>query len=271
MECTDLFPASDYEFVLRVRRQNPADFFRQQDGSGEILAERARWLNTAVDHHLVCSRQAEPLVREFRQLLIDWQLLRDGETPADLPASELLNCLGRKLEPDFVLLRRDRGVARLAAGCVCFPSSWSLPEKQNLTVDEIHGIVPSLNRAIGRPIDQFLSRLAAGTAWCRANWGLSRWGELNQDPWRQLPRLTPEVSPAEIWLRVEHQALVALPQSDGVLFAIRVQTDRLSQVLLDRDVRHNFRRALASMPEDMVRYKGIEPVRASILSWIDAW
>jgi hypothetical protein len=170
------------------------------------------------------------------------------------------------LEPDWLLLAPDHaGSFRLHAACVCFPSSWSLEEKMGLPLESIHGVVPGLNAQAGRPIAGFLQRLAPGIAWQRANWGLSRSPERNQHPALPRPRLDDTVAPDEVWLRVEHQALVALPRTGGLLFGIRVTVHPWAEILAEAPARQGLRRALATMPETVAAYKGIAPARARLL------
>lgn len=268
MNWSELFPDADYGFTVRVRRCPPATYFHPRDPTGALLAQRQHWLDTAAHYHLACTEAARPLIQECSELLATWGIVPSPQPAHDGSPAANLAALGRQVEPDLLLLRREATACRLAAGCVCFPSSWSLREKLELTVDQIHGIVPGLNPAIGRPINQFLARLAPGVAWCRDNWGLSRSGELNQDPWRQLPRLTPGLDPASVWLRIEHQALLALPKSNGVLFAIRIVTLPLADLPGVPTARHGLRRALLSMPEDVATYKGLQTIRPAIAAWL---
>ena len=132
-------------------------------------------------------------------------------------------------------------------------------------LDWIHQVVPGLNQHLGQPIDAFLRRMAPGISWLRANWGLSRSPELNQHPHRNLPRLDASVRPDEVWLRVEHQALVALPRSGGILFGIRVVVHPLDEIRRTPAAANGLRRALETMPEDMAVYKGIAPARESLI------
>jgi hypothetical protein len=108
--------------------------------------------------------------------------------------------------------------------------------------------------------------LKPGIAWQRVNWGLSRSPELNQHPDRKLPRLDDKVELDEVWLRVEEQALVALPESGGILFAIRIVNHPLTSILDDAQLMKNFARALRSMPEPLAVYKGIAPARQRIFA-----
>lgn len=98
------------------------------------------------------------------------------------------------------------------------------------------------------------------------NWGLSRSPELNQHPDRNLPRLDGNVRLDEIWLRVEEQALVALPASGGILFGIRVVNHPLASVRADPVVAERFCHALETMPAAMAAYKGIAEARGKILT-----
>jgi hypothetical protein len=157
---------------------------------------------------------------------------------------------------------------RLLAGCVCFPSSWKLTEKIGHPIEHIHGVVPGLNAAIGPQIHSFLSKLRPGIAWLRANWGLSRSAELNQHPDRNLPRLDAQVSLDEVWLRVEHQALVALPRTQGVLFGIRIAVHPIAKIREDRVLADRFIRALTTMPETMAQYKNISAAKQRIIELV---
>ncbi len=248
-------------------------YFRPLDPTGEVRAERARWLNTASGQHLWAPPASAPLIEELIRSLERWGALLPGSVPTGHPPAERLDHVGRQLEPDILLLQRegpDRAdpIHRLAAGCVCFPSSWSLASKHGLTLDETHAIVPGLNPDLGRSINRFLTRLTPDEAWCRTNWGLSTSSELNQDPWRQLPRLARGADPSRLWLRVEHQALVALPGSNGVLFAIRIESIPLTTVAAIAVARDGLRHALQAMPPALADYKGITPVREDLLGWL---
>ena len=107
-------------------------------------------------------------------------------------------------------------------------------------------------------------------SWLRANWGLSRSGEWNQHPLRALPRLDASTAFDEIWLRIERQALVLLPRSQGVLFGIRIETYRLAEMKKDSAEARGLARALRTMPEPMAQYKNIAAVRESVACTLES-
>lgn len=263
----ELFPDADYRFHLTLRRGEPRDFFAPQDPTGRMLAERRRWLDSHPGRHAQVTAEGVPLLAEFAALCAGWGVARAGG----------LAQLGAELEPDFLLLSADAdGAFRLRGGVLCFPTGWALEEKLGHTVEFIHGVVPGLNPALGAPINQFLSRLRPGAAYLRDNWGLAATDELNLHPGRrgELPTF-PAIGEAvasialdRVWLRVEHQALMALPQTGGIVFGIRIALHRLDEVARDRAAAAGLARALRSMPADLAAYKRIDGIRAAVLTAI---
>jgi len=263
-----IFPDEDYRFHLRMERNEPADFFAQTHDHAALVAERQRWLRTEPGKYAALLPSGEPLLEEVSRLAQDWNGFTSPGSGA--PWSALL-ALGEFWEADFLLLKPDAdGEIRLDGGCLCFPSSWRLTDKIGKPIEFIHGPVPGLNERIGPGIHKFLTGLKPGAASLRHNWGLARSAELNHHPDRSLPRLDAATHANEVWLRVEHQALVALPQSAGVLFGIRVVNYAFAEVCADPVARIRLRRALETMPDDMAHYKGLATLRPRLVRWLAA-
>ena len=237
----DLFPDADYRFQMNLERGSIDEFFRATASHEQILSERRHWLETDPGRHMAMLKEGEPLLEE------SIEVLRQPDV--------------WNIEPDLLMLDTQ---LRLVGASVCFPSSWSLSEKIGKPLDFIHHVVPGLNAQIGTQISRFLSNLKPGFAWLRANWGLSRSGEWNQHPDRKLPRLDASTAFGEIWLRIERQALVLLPRTNGVLFGIRIETYRLEEMQKGSAEVRGLARALRTMPEDMAVYKGIAAVRETV-------
>jgi hypothetical protein len=258
LSLTELFPDEDYRFHLTLRKGDLAEFFSSPQAG--VLAERRHWLDMPLPLYAAAEAGAESMLAEAEAL---------GGSPATggfSPLQRVVN-LGREWEPDFMLLARDgAGIFRLRAGAVCFPSAWSLPEKMGLTLDEIHGVVPGLNPALGATIGQFLNRLKPGTPYERANWGLAATPELNLHPSLGRPRLTAPLNPAQTWIRIEDQILAALPVSGGILFGIRLRLVPLQRMLDDLALKQGFHRALVTMPGPLAAYKGMAAVRDELIT-----
>lgn len=258
MSLAALFPEEDYRFHLTLRREDPRAYFAPQDAHGGRRAERARWLAEAPARYAALTPEGRPLLAEFATLGESW-----GLAPAQ--ALTDVTTLGRMLEPDVLFLSADaEGEFRLRGGALCFPTGWALEEKIGEPLEAIHGAVPGLNPALGRQIAQFLSRLRPGTAFLRDNWGIAASDELNLHPSRAISAPDLPVALNRLWLRVEHQALLALPMSGGVVFGIRIALHRLDAVAHDAAARRGLRRALLSMPEELARYKRVDVIRAEL-------
>ena len=268
MNLSELFADEDYRFHMGLRRGSAAEFFAPTARHDLLVAERGRWLRHEPQTYSAFLPESEALLDECIELAKAWGRIT-SEEQASVATRNALHERGLRLgeiwEPDFLLLRADAaGRFQLVGGCVCFPSSWSLAEKMGHPLEFIHGPVPGLNAQLGRSIDTFLAKLTPGTAWLRHNWGLSRSLELNQHPSRLLPRLDDSVTLSEIWLRVERQALVALPASGGVLFGIRISMHSLAEVKRDATAAERLARALRTMPTEVAAYKGLATARERV-------
>jgi hypothetical protein len=269
MNFSDLFPNEDYRFHMGLRRGNAIEFFGRTSANGSLIAERQRWLASETRIHSSCLPEATALLDECVALAHQLAAISDlqhTQLIALTDANERCAALGRIWEPDFLLLKSNStGPFQLLGGCVCFPSSWSLAEKIGRPLEMVHGVVPSLNAQIGPSIQSFLAKLAPGVTWLRHNWGLSRSPELNQHPQRALPKLDGAIELSNVWLRVEHQALTALPKNGGILFGIRVVSHPLAEVKAEPMAAAKLVRSLQTMPAEVAAYKGVTAAREQIV------
>lgn len=267
----DLFPEADYRHRMKFRPGTVAQFFGKTGANEELLAQRRRWLESDPGLCAGALPEARALVGEAVTLLRAERVLPEEAFAGGQPAELLpqMIALGRLVEPDVLLLRwEEPGHFRLLAGCVCFPSSWSLAEKLGGSLPCIHDPVPGLNAQLGAPIEAFLAKMEPGAVWLRRNWGLSRSAELNQHPARNLPKLDASVGPDEVWLRIENQALVRLPLSCGVLFGIRIKVYPLREVTQKPLLAQRLARALRTMPGPMLLYKNLADARGRLLDML---
>lgn len=262
MSFVRLFPDADYRHHLSVKRGDLAAFFASQPEHEEIMAERNRWLDEAPQTYAAALPSASPAIKETAQAV-----RREVAPALKEDALQAVVEIGRHLEPDIILLEKDEhGIFRVTAGCVCFPSSWSFPEKLGLPLDVIHTVVPDLNSAIGPPIARFLGKMQPGASWERSNWGLSASPERNQHPSRQTARLAPPISLDRVWLRVEDQILSVLPETKALLFGIRIVTISLTELRrTEPEAAAGLHRALATVSEEMATYKGVAAARHHVL------
>jgi len=273
MNLGEILSDQDFGLQMRFAKRDVASFFKPGESHASVIAERREWLARDPLVHCALLPEGITLLDETVALALSLDTLPEGisaEAFACLEPHGRCRLLGESWEADFLLMKPDdMGVFRLYGGCLCFPSHWDLREKLGLPMADIHAPVPGLNETLGRQIDGFLQRIKPGISWERANWGLSRTGDLNLHPSRKLPRLDATVALDEVWFRLEEQSLVALPASGGILFGIRLVIRPMREIKADPDTRQGMIRALRTMPETMARYKGIAPARERLLELME--
>ncbi|MBX3749390.1 MAG: DUF3445 domain-containing protein [Opitutaceae bacterium] len=258
----ELFPDEDYRFHLTLRKGDLAEFFASPDPAA--LAERRVWLERDFARYGAATPAAGALLDE----LATWTEQNVGGIGAidRAPTESWLGPLGRTLVPDFMLLTREGAGFRLHAAMVCFPSSWEPAAKVGLDLDAIHQVVPGLNVSLGATIGQFLGKLRPGVAYERANWGLAASPERNLHPALGRPRLALPLAMDRIWVRIEDQILGVLPATGAILFGIRLRIIPLTDILAEPKLRCGFRRALATLPDELAAYKGLATVREALVA-----
>ena len=273
MDFSGILSDDDYGLRMKLAKGDIASFYKPGASHAAVIAERRKWLAAKPEVYCAMLPAGVGMLDETMEMAVSLGILSGVESMEPCTAPDpWTRCLrlGGLLEADFLLMKPDDdGVFRLCGGCLCFPSHWDLREKLGRTMAEIHAPVPGLNESLGRQIDGFLRRIKPGISWERANWGLSRTGELNLHPSRKLPRLDDEVGLDEVWFRVEEQSLAALPENGGVLFGIRLVIRPMRELKADPEARHGMIRALRTMPEPMARYKGIAPARGRLLELME--
>jgi len=210
--------ATDRELVYRTTRE-------ALPGSREILEEAI---------HTLCEKHPDIFARENNAIRIS----KSGRTiPLDDRDPDPLLTLSLIVQEDITLLHRDvAGVYRLAAGCVCFPSHWSLRDKMGMSVQEIHQPVPELNARIGGKIDTLMDRLSPERPLGRINFLINFNPRLSQFPAVEalsphVPlKLTRENIGDILWLRNERETLSKLPKSGDIIFTLKTYQTQLREV-----------------------------------------
>ena len=252
-----LFPDADYRLPMNLHAGDARRFWALSPDADTVLTERRRWIGMAPERHLLFVDGCHEAVAEATA----WLSQATGCRFPDAHAAAV------GVEPDWVLLDGTAsGGFHVLGGAVAFPSGWGLDDKLGRPLPAVHAPVPGLEATLGARIATFLTKLAAGAAWERENWGLSATPSLNHHPTLDHPRLDARATLDATWLRLEEQFLTRLPGSDAILFGIRVTNHRLdSLVATHPGMAARMARALTTMPEPLAAYKGLNAARAAIL------
>ncbi len=199
--------------------------------------------------------------------------IKNAVANAQLAAHELkLPPLARAalyVQDDLVIMRHGPTGWRLAAGCVCFPSSWDLGEKFGRPMQEIHAPVPMDEKTHAR-IERIFDALKPETPVWRENWSLDKNAELRQ-PKPETARKKIRYFDGTSVLRSEYQTLRKLPVSGDILFTIGVRNWPLSHIAIHPKKAHllgQLRAQLDGFSKEELAYKGLQNP-AELQAWLE--
>ncbi|UCI09166.1 heme-dependent oxidative N-demethylase family protein [Mesorhizobium sp. B1-1-8] len=185
------------------------------------------------------------------------------------------------VQDDLILMRRDERGWRLAAGSLCFPSSWSLLEKFGKPLQEIHAPVPGFGPGT-RPAE-LINRMfdgLQGQAVERFNWSIQA-GDALYHPLSNVQRIDRAISRpsrfpgddinAHAFIRVERQTLRKLPVLGDILFTIRIHLDPLAVLARHPDratLAASFAGQLDALDQAQLDYKGLTADRDRLVAFL---
>jgi dimethylamine monooxygenase subunit A len=289
------YDGSSKPFSIGLRPLDLAEWIEVGDDLDIYLAEKRRLYATVSDKVFV----EEPDTREAQREVLDLieahlarhhpELLGRSKVSAGSNSAEVggearndkaqnrddadappLRTASLLVQEDLILMRRGEDGWRLAAGSLCFPSSWSLVEKFGRPLHEIHAPVPGFGG--GTRNADLISRMfdsLQGQAVLRWNWSLQAGNDLYL-PFSHQERVdratnrpsrfsTDEIA-AQAFIRVERQTLRKLPVSGDILFTIRIHLDPLSVLEKHPDrqrLASSFADQLAALDGAQLDYKGL--------------
>jgi hypothetical protein len=265
-----------------------ADWIEPDDRLAHYLAEKEQLLASRRDSVLAAEAGTEQAQSEVRDALADhlttrfpdiWK--RDGDSVRIIPAGRIvalgedlpIAAAARLVQEDLVLMRRGPEGWRLAAACLCFPSSWRLADKFGRTLDHVHAPVPefgpgSRNATV---MARIFDNLQPDQPVWRLNWSLYPDDRLFHGDHSTETRRSGDLFAT--FLRVEFQTLRKMRASGDILFTIRIHVDPASLI-----VRHPERQRLAAglrelilrLDPEQLEYKGLTAVRDLLAGQLEA-
>lgn len=195
-------------------------------------------------------------------------MMKDAGRTIDLDDEPALLTAARLVQEDLVLMRPGPDGYRLAAACLCFPSSWSLTEKFGQSMSGIHKPVPGFNgHRMGMMVARLFDNLKVGQFVCRFNWSIYPDRELHHPEPKQIDLSSQDAALSRLFLRVERQTLRRLPESGDVLFTIKIHHDPLTALQKQSDraaLAAHLSEQLMALDADQLAYKGLTEGREAL-------
>ncbi|PZF75486.1 hypothetical protein DK847_18400 [Aestuariivirga litoralis] len=196
------------------------------------------------------------------------------------PQREPLASLGDMVEEDFVLFGHEAGGDVVIAASNAYTSSGRIVSCVGRDMRFAHEPVPRLNEELGARIDRVIGNVQAGKPVVRFNWFVTPIAS------RLFPEASHHANVAAgeavardlaadhgqagelLWLRVERQTFLRLPETGALAFGIHTYSDPLSSIAAERDSLLALQRLLESYSEARLAYGGMLATRRPILRWI---
>ncbi len=278
-------------FAIGMVPLTPLGLFEVDAGYGDYLAEKQRLLAEKRDAVFRVEDGTENAQREVLDLVLDGLVTNhgdlvsvDGDTViaaatgdsfrvSDFAAAPL-ELASRLVQEDLCLMRKGDEGWRLAAACVCFPTSWSLAEKFSRPMADIHQPVPGFAGRMNAIIERIFDNLLVDQPVERFNWSFYSDDELHHpEPHAEkFEDLDDEALARTLIIRVERQTLTRLAGSGDILFTIRIHRDRLGELTNHgqaAELAAGLKMQLMAMNEDQLAYKGFIRSRDRIAAFLD--
>ena len=279
------FDTDTFRLSMGLRALDPVDWTTIDAAYPALMAERGRLLSERGRDVLDRLPGTEDVERELlaglAHHLADRHPAHFARTPAGMQNrltgatvaldGDPLSAVNALAPEDYCLLRRQEAGWVLAAAILCFPNRWRLRDKLGRPLPGVHAPVPGYDRALAGPVDRFLDGLRPGKGVWRTNWALNDDAALFQpeETSHSDPRgdVTTENAGDRLFLRVERQTLVKLPESGAVAFGIRTYQRPIGE--LSGEEARRFAAVLRSVPLDSARYKGLHRTAALALGVLE--
>jgi hypothetical protein len=292
------YDGSSRLFAIGLKPLDLAGWIEVDDRLGAHLAEKRRLYATVPEKVFV----EEPGTRAAQQEVLDLLLAHlpdrfprsyrrttggievEGSLAPTLPASLDAPLVAASLlvQEDLILMRKGADGWRLAAGSLCFPSSWVLTEKFGRPLHRIHDPVPGFGPG-SRP-DELIARMfdgLQGQAVERFNWSIQA-GDALYHPLSDVQRIDRATNrpskfagagdiDAAAFIRVERQTLRKLPVSKDILFTIRIHLDPLAILARHPDrakLAVSFAGQLMALDQAQLDYKGLTADRDRLVAFL---
>ena len=172
---------------------------------------------------------------------------------------------GVQVQEDLCVMQRIEGCYRLTAASLSFPSRWRLAEKLGKPLAAIHQPVPGYAERLERPVERFFAHLKPDRVVCRFNW------TVHDDPALHQPDPSYSDAPVKgelLYLRVERQTLSLVPETEAILFTIKVQVTPLAAVVAVPGAALRLAEAMRGLPEETLAYRGMDGFCAALLDYL---
>lgn len=172
------------------------------------------------------------------------------------------------VQEDLVLMHPEENVFKLEAASLCAPTRWSLQEKFQQSLSDIHAGVPGYKQKIDSRVNKIFLNLPPNRIFERFNWSIFDSPKLFQPISSKSLVEIENIEPESLYLRVERQTIRLLDNHKTVLFTVRVHSDPITSILNNKQSIIDLLKAIQNLDDDMKNYKVIKPFESNLKQWL---
>ncbi|KFA53801.1 hypothetical protein S40293_01732 [Stachybotrys chartarum IBT 40293] len=183
-------------------------------------------------------------------------------TKHDLKTQDPLRVLLDNVPEDFALTIRDPATGRyfFRAGVICSAMGWTLGAKMGLDLQGIHEPVPDYKQNMAFSMDRFFTKMPTSSPIQRGSWGIEIGQPLylpaDHPDFDHRKSQNPDLTPEDLFLRVDWQTLRRLPLSGAIVFNFKALFTPLTGFKDEPYIPSLVLKVLNEGKENIMKYKG---------------
>jgi len=197
-----------------------------------------------------------------------------GVEPAYINALDALGC---QIQEDLAICEYRQNNNYISWLHLCLPNHWAATDKVGQDFISAHAPVPGMDR-INRQSEALIETLVRKGPFERFTWGLATDTRLNHHPQAPAQNVADQhtqdwhgrcfnSNDPQLYLRVERQVTVGLPDVRAFIFLIRTYLYDITS--LDRQQLQQLSNSLTTMSPDIQAYKGLSDNATDIMHWLN--
>ena len=172
------------------------------------------------------------------------------------------------IQEDLIIMKPKENIFYLDSASLCAPTRWSLREKFQQSLSELHQSVPGYKDKIDSRVNTIFTNLPDQKIFERYNWSIFDSPELFQPVGNKSLVEIKNTQPDKLFIRVERQTIRRLDYSRAVLFAVRVHVNPITDIINNKKAISDLIQAIQNLEQDMKTYKVIEPFEENLINWL---
>jgi hypothetical protein len=243
------FDTGIFTWKMKTRSIEENDWLQVDEGRGEDLLLKQKG---PIGNYL---NGSESTSLKLLETIESWLTQRSFTSPMVNDSLHPIDRCGRLIQEDVCLMERISESWVLTAASVCFPTHWDPFSKIGLALDDIHEPVPRYKEDLEPRPGNFMDRITDGMIVARTGWTLTACSDLALNFDHRVVEKDLEKDPSQLIMRVERQTLRRVPNSEAIVFTIRIHRWPLQVIRDDVELAKDLLASLKALPDEIKSYK----------------